>query len=247
MGRGADCECELNDDFASRYHTVIEWRGDHHHLMDLGSTNGTYVNEARVMEHRLEQGDQIRIGSHVFKYLPVGDVEAKYHEEMSQMMRTDPLTQAYNRRYFEDAFQREVLRSSRHGRGLGVVMFDVDHFKGHNDTQGHIVGDELLAGLCRRIKARVRGDEILARIGGEEFAVVAVEISREQLVKLAEDIRAIVASRPFETSNGPVPMTISVGVAHTTGLEMYSPKELMDMADKKLYEAKGSGRNRVCF
>ncbi|MCA9079148.1 MAG: GGDEF domain-containing protein [Planctomycetaceae bacterium] len=247
LGRGSDCECELPDDYTSRHHCKIEWRGDRHVLTDLNSLNGTFVNDVRVTTHELKPGDQIRLGFHIFKYLASNHVEAMYHEAVFEMMTIDALTQTYNRRYFEDAFQREVLRSSRHARQLGLLLMDLDHFKQVNDKYGHLIGDELLTGFCRRIKVRVRGDEVLARFGGEEFALAAVEISRDDLLRLAEDLRDLVASKPFETSKGAVSLTMSIGAAHSSGLDLISPKEMLDAADQKLYEAKSAGRNQVCF
>ncbi|MCA9029837.1 MAG: GGDEF domain-containing protein [Planctomycetaceae bacterium] len=247
FGRGQTCEHEMADEFASREHCVIQFRNGHHVIRDLGSMNGTFVNDQMIEERVLKPGDQIRVGFHIFKYLSANDVEAMYHEAVFQMMTVDALTQTYNRRYFEDAFQREVLRSSRHGRSLGLLLMDIDHFKDVNDKHGHLVGDQLLAGMCRRMKVRVRGDEILARIGGEEFALVAVEVTERQLREIGDSIRELVASKPFDTSKGPVSLTVSIGASHVSGRNLSSPRELMDEADKRLYDAKSAGRNCVRY
>ena len=248
LGRGQHCEYELPDEYASREHCVIELVNGQHIIRDLRSMNGTFVNDQQIDQPQiLKPGDQLRVGYHIFKYLSENHVEAMYHEAVFQMMTIDALTQTYNKRYFEDAFQREVLRSTRHGRSLGLLMIDVDHFKDVNDKYGHLVGDELLVGLCRRMKLRVRGDEILARVGGEEFAIGAVEIPQDKLYTLANEIRDLVAAKPFETAKGSIPLTISIGAAHSTGVEIYSPKELIERADQKLYDAKASGRNCIRY
>lgn len=247
FGRDARCEHELADEYASREHCVVQFRDGHHYVKDLGSMNGTFVNDQPITEHRLNPGDQIRVGFHIFKYLSSNHVEAMYHEAVFQMMTVDALTQTYNRRYFEDAFQREVVRSTRHGRSLGLLLIDIDHFKSINDQYGHLVGDELLTALCRRLKVRVRGDEILARVGGEEFALVAVELSDAELKLLARELCDLVASKPFETTRGPISLTVSIGVHfHAVGATLASTKEIFESADQRLYEAKNSGRNRVC-
>jgi diguanylate cyclase (GGDEF)-like protein len=247
FGRSSECEHELNDEYASREHCILHVEGGQHVLIDNGSLNGTFVNDQLVQRHALRPGDQIRIGYHIFKYLKSNHIEAMYHEAVFQMMTVDALTQTYNRRYFEDAFQREVLRAGRHGRELGLILIDVDHFKQVNDVYGHLAGDEVLSGLCRRIKVRVRGDEILARFGGEEFALVAVEISLPQLLRMAEEIRDLIAAKPIETTKGPIPVTVSIGLSHTAGRELISPKEMLEHADQKLYDAKNSGRNCIRF
>ncbi len=247
FGRGHSCDFEMLDDFASREHAAVTWKNGSYHIQDLGSTNGTYVNDRKITEQALSPGDQIRIGHHIFKYLSSDHVEAMYHEAVFQMMTVDALTQTYNRRYFEGAFDREVTRTIRHGRTLGLMVFDIDRFKDINDQYGHLVGDEILAGLCKRIHSRIRGDEVFARIGGEEFALVCVELNQTQLLKLAEELRTLVCERPFKTSKGDIEVSVSIGVVHTNGLMPNTPRELMEQADAKLYKAKDLGRNKVCI
>jgi len=245
FGRDATCDFELTDSFVSREHAEIVLVDNAWVLRDLNSTNGSYVNDFAIAEQTLHPGDQIRIGHHIYKFLSSDHVEAMYHEAVFQMMTTDALTQCYNRRYFEDTFEREVIRTMRHGRTLGVLLFDIDHFKAINDEYGHLVGDELLSGMCRRMRSRIREDEVFARIGGEEFALVVVEISRSKVEELANELSQLVSSRPFPTSKGEVNMTMSIGVMHTNGLEPLTPRELLDRADRQLYESKNAGRNCV--
>ena len=246
LGRDESCDYELVDDFASREHAVIRRNGGQYTILDLGSTNGTHVNDERIEgEHPLSAGDQIRVGHHIFKFLSSDHVEAMYHEAVFQMMTKDALTGTYNRRYFEDAFHREVTRSVRHARTLGVLFIDIDEFKRLNDDHGHLVGDEILAAMCKRLMCRIREDELFARIGGEEFALAVVEISRESLVSLADQIRELVSSQPFATTAGDISITVSIGVAHTNGLEPIHARELIGQADEQLYQAKRNGRNCV--
>lgn len=246
FGRDSECEYELTDDFASRRHAAFRWHGCDCFVVDLGSMNGTFVNNERVTQQQLHNGDQVRIGSHIFKFLVSDQVEALYHEAVFEMMTVDALTQTYNRRYFDDVFNREVSRSLRHKRSLGLLMLDIDNFKQHNDTYGHLVGDELLSGMCERISNRVRGDEVFARIGGEEFALAVVESSKEGLDAIGTQLCDLVSQEPFQTSHGEVELTISAGGAHTRGLEPITPKELFEAADANLYRAKQSGRNQYC-
>lgn len=245
IGRDSLCDIELADDFASRVHAMFEEIGDHWIINDRGSLNGTFVNDERIEQHTLEPDDQIRIGNHIFKFLSSDQVEIQYHEAVYEMMTVDALTQTYNRRYFEDAFRREVQRAVRHQRPIALLVIDVDFFKRINDRFGHLVGDEVLRAIGQRFSERTRGDEVLARIGGEEFATALPEVSLENAVKLAEELHDAIGDRPFSTSRGQVKATVSIGVAHFDGRSAISSGELIDRADKKLYEAKHSGRNQV--
>ena len=246
IGRDAQCDIEVTDDFISRVHAMLEvvdrgWR-----IVDRGSLNGTYVNEVKASEQPLFPGDRIRVGNHIFKFLSADDIEVQYHEAIYEMMTFDALTGTHNRRYFEESFRREVLRSMRHGRPLALLVIDVDHFKQVNDRLGHLVGDEVLRSLGGTFKRRTRGDEMLARYGGEEFMLVLAEASKADAVRVAEELRQAVASMPVETTRGPVTVTISVGVAHYDGRSEITSQQLIDLGDTKLYEAKRAGRNRVC-
>jgi diguanylate cyclase (GGDEF)-like protein len=247
LGRSAACQVEIADDFASREHAEIAWDRDYggYVLRDLGSRNGTFVNDQRVEEHLLRPGEQIRVGSHIFKFLSADHVEAQYHETVYQMMTVDALTQIHNRRYFEDAFERELSRSLRHGRPLMLLVIDLDRFKNVNDELGHVAGDEVLRGVCQRIKRRVRRDELFARFGGEEFVILLTELSAAQGRQVAEELRNVVAESPISTSRGPVQQTISIGAAHTSGLVPITSQELLNEADRQLYQAKSEGRNCV--
>lgn len=246
VGRDALCDIEVPDDFISRVHAMFEaveggWR-----LVDRGSLNGTYVNDQRIEEQRLQPGDRIRLGNHIYKFLSSDDIEVQYHEAVYEMMTFDALTQTCNRRYFEDSFRREVLRSARHRRPMALLLIDVDHFKQVNDRWGHLVGDEVLRALGALLTRRTRGDEILARYGGEEFALALWEISQQDAVRVAEEVRQAVAGAPLVTSRGDISITISIGLAHYDGRAPLSSQEMIEQADRKLYEAKRTGRNRVC-
>jgi diguanylate cyclase (GGDEF)-like protein len=247
IGRDSCCHVELMDDFISRVHAFVVKVPEGFEIRDNGSLNGTYVNDQRIERQLLVPGDQIRLGNHIFKFLSADHVEAQYHETVYEMMTQDALTGAHNKRYFEDAFARELLRSQRHWRPLSLVLFDVDHFKAVNDRYGHLAGDECLKLLARRVNARVRGDDLFARYGGEEFALALPEASLRQAARMSQEIRQLVAEKPFATSKGEVPMTISLGVGFTNGQSPMTADELIQQADDHLYRAKKDGRNCVRF
>ena len=213
-------------------------------LEDLGSTNGTYINDLPVKRSRLTNGDILRIGSSIFKFLSGPGVEASYHEEIYRMTIIDTLTGANNRRFLTDFVEREIARSVRHGRPLSLLLFDIDRFKRINDTHGHLTGDEVLKGVSHRLSARVRTEELMARYGGEEFVVVVPETDHQAALILGEEYRALVADKPFDCDGHVVEVTISIGVATLEGEEIDS-EAFIKRADDKLYEAKRAGRNRV--
>ncbi len=248
IGRDQSCTIEVNDDFMSRTHAILELTESGFQLTDCHSRNGTFVNDERVTDAcLLRAGDQIRMGNHIFKFLSADHVEALYHEAVYEMMTVDALTRVYNRRYFEDAFRREVLRAQRNGRALALLMFDIDLFKSINDEHGHLIGDEILKALSARVRSRVRGDEILARIGGEEFAIVLVETTKECAQRIAQEVCDLVGATPLLSRLPELRVTISVGGVYTNGLEMHSEKELFGAADHQMYLAKDAGRNCVRF
>jgi diguanylate cyclase (GGDEF)-like protein len=244
VGRGADNHIVLEGDSVSRRHAHFERRSNAWHVVDDGSTNGTYLNEEQInREAMLNNSDRIKVGPTILKFLSGADAEAKYHEEIYRMTIVDGLTQIHNKRYLFEALEREVMRARRHDRPLSVLMFDIDYFKRINDQYGHLAGDYVLRELARVVQERIRRDEVFARYGGEEFAIVLPETPLDGATTLAEQLRAKVAEHKFAFQGERIPMTISIGCAVLH--EDRSATELMQRADEKLYEAKRSGRNRV--
>ena len=156
------------------------------------------------------------------------------------MARTDHLTGLLNRRAGEDTFARELVRAHRYTRALSCVLLDIDHFKRINDTAGHASGDHVLRVMGQLINGRIRGVDSAARWGGEEFLIVLPETTLQGASELAESMRALVEATSFAV----VPLvTVSIGVAAVEADE--SAEQTVARADKHLYAAKASGRNRV--
>src|SRR5262245_1174522 len=156
----------------------------------------------------------------------------------------DGLTQIYNKRYFHEALEREVVRSRRHGRHLSLLMLDIDHFKRVNDTQGHLAGDFMLKELARIISGRIRRDEVFARYGGEEFAIVLPETSLEGAAALAQTLCRRAAEHEFSFQGETLRMTISAGAATRADGDA-GGTDRVKCPDERLYTAKHGGRNRV--
>lgn len=245
IGRGAENHIVLEGDSVSRRHAHFEQRGPAWYCVDDGSTNGSYVNDEQIMrEQRLSNGDRIKIGPTIFKYLTGQDVEAQYHEEIYKMTIIDGLTQAHVKRYLLESLEKEIMRARRHARDLTFLMFDIDHFKKINDIHGHLAGDFVLKEVARIVQARIRRDEVFARYGGEEFGIVLPETHLEGARALAEGLREKIEQSRFVFQNEQIRVTISIGVAALTDQDR-SSMDLIKHADTKLYDAKRAGRNRV--
>jgi len=244
LGRSNKCDIQIDQESVSRAHSKITNAGRSVRIRDLGSTNGTYVNDELVEERTLVDGDFIKIGRTIFKFLSGGNIERAYHEEIYRLTTVDGLTQIFNKRYFAEALDREIARASRYRRELSLVMFDLDHFKEVNDTHGHLAGDSVLKTLAHTIKTRIRTEDIFARYGGEEFAIILPEIDGHNAHQFAEKIRRIVETTDFRFEATKIPVTISMGVA-TLDLEEPSAAALIKRSDERLYEAKSAGRNCV--
>ena len=167
--------------------------------------------------------------------------------ERSQTMElaalTDGLTGMQNRRYFDDALKEYLREFGRIGKPVGLMILDLDYFKQVNDTHGHDVGDQVLKAVAHCLKDMTRFHDIVARLGGEEFAVVAPNMDGDVLIGLAERIRRAIAGMSVMSGNVSLRITTSVGLAVWDQAE--SAEEFFRRADKNLYQAKKLGRNRV--
>ncbi len=246
VGRRTETDIPIDLDSVSRRHARFARDDKGWFVEDLSSTNGSFVNEARIERHHLVDGDIVRFGEAAVKFLSGTNIEVAYHEEIYKLSILDGLTGVHNKRFFSEFLEREVARSIRHGNALGLIMFDIDFFKKVNDTWGHLAGDAVLQGLARRLKPRIRREDILARVGGEEFALVLADTNRAGSLHLAEDLRQLVEREPFHHHEMQhLAVTISLGVAALEPGEKVETQELVKRADTALYAAKNGGRNRV--
>jgi diguanylate cyclase (GGDEF)-like protein len=164
--------------------------------------------------------------------------------KLEQSALSDPLTGLFNRRELMGRLESEAAATKRYGTGLFLIMLDIDHFKHVNDTYGHQAGDDVLKALAHIMRNTVRINDLLARYGGEEFVIVCPHTGMEEATEIAERVRRSVEQTPLATRAGEIRITISAGVA---GYQQGQPVEtLIKDADQAMYDAKNSGRNRVC-
>ena len=175
------------------------------------------------------------------------------HHELSQIIKisyletsafTDALTGAYNRRYFMETADSALENCVKDNRAFALIMFDLDHFKAVNDTYGHAVGDEVLKIAVARTRSVLKSNTLVARIGGEEFVIMIADLGADDVMKLAWRIQNNIESSSFYVEQLDVPVTASFGVAVKPQTST-TLKEIMENADKALYQAKSAGRNTV--
>jgi diguanylate cyclase (GGDEF)-like protein len=244
IGRGVDNSVILNSDSISRRHAGIEIRAGGYHLVDRHSTNGTYVNDELVHECQLRRGDQIKIGDTILKFLSGADLESQYHETIYRMTIIDGLTGIHNKRYLVEQLDRELSRATRHGRPLSMVICDIDHFKLVNDEFGHLAGDYVLKEVAQLAKSRIRPDDVIARYGGEEIAIILPETDLVGGIQIADQLRTMIDGETFVFEDEYIDVTVSCGVAQLQ--PGWRAHDFVRAADVQLYEAKRAGRNCVC-
>ena len=191
------------------------------------------LNELKA---RLRTGERI---------LELEDRLVEARESMRFQATHDLLTSLWNRGVIMEFVTREVLRSRREGSCTAVMMCDLDHFKRINDEHGHAVGDEVLREVARRLQLSVRSYDMVGRYGGEEFLVALNRCDPGSAVSRAENLRAVIASRPIQTANHKIAVTISVGLALSNEYGECPVDDILHSSDMALYAAKAAGRNCV--
>ncbi len=173
---------------------------------------------------------------------------AYLYEKIRLRSVTDELTKLYNRRYFFVRVNEECERVTRYGGGwFSILILDIDHFKRVNDTYGHLAGDEVLREIAKILKTSARSTDVAARFGGEEFIMLLPETDLQGGAKFAERIRKKIEDHSFQYKDKIIPVTVSIGVASGGCKDNKTPDVIIGQADKALYKAKETGRNRVCI
>ena len=247
LGRSLEADVRLEDEGVSRIHASMHRRDDGTVMLDdRGSTNGTYVNGTRVNQMELSDGDRIQVGSvTILKFSYQDSLEEQFQQQLYESATRDPLTQAYNKRFFTEQMEKDFLHAERHKLNLSLVSMDVDHFKMINDTHGHPAGDHVLQRLAAAVMGSLRAEDAFCRVGGEEFGIIMRDCDPAEAMVLADRLRALIEATRFVYGGKEIPVTMSLGVATFDGARHKTGLQLIEEADRHLYQAKRSGRNRV--
>jgi len=227
--------CRIERDLAS-----AGWQ-----IVDLKSTNGTFVAGVKIDTAVLHDGDRIQIGETVLKFCFHDELEEEFHRQVDHLMNVDDLTGLPVQRVYQQRLHDMLAQCQRGNRPMAVFMMDMDGLKKMNDTHGHLVGANSIATVGRRLGALVhRVGGTVSRFGGDEFSAFVPDLDRSACLQLGESLRACVADEPIVRGAVTVQPTISIGVAQFPEHGAVA-EALTRRADEALYRAKAAGRNRV--
>jgi len=245
IGRATNAEVRVDDDGISRTHARLRAETDRAWVEDMGSRNGTFVNGVKISSPtELREGDKIQVGrGTVIRFGFQDDLDESFHENLLSSALRDSLTKLFNKRYFLDRLDAELKFAQRHRTAVSLLL--LDHFKKVNDTLGHLAGDAVLAAVAAALSKAVRNEDVVARYGGEEMAIILRAISFDAAVGTADRLRTLVEGTAIPFDGQDLRVTVSIGVSEYPSNPAKQIDELIEAADKALYRAKNAGRNRV--
>lgn len=249
LGRDSEqVDLSFLDSSVSRVHASLEVTDDHRaYLRDLASSNGTFVNGDRIENVReLSNGDRITLGARsqlTFRILDPYEVD--YQRRLFESKIQDDLTGAKSRAYLDEQMRAEMSFADRHDTELSLALFDIDHFKPVNDAHGHVTGDKLLQAFADLVETQIRDEDLFARYGGDEFAVLFRQTEENTARAIVERVCREVRSTEFDLEEAEVSVTVSAGIARYDAGEMEHVEDWLRAADLALYRAKDEGRDRI--
>jgi two-component system cell cycle response regulator len=246
VGRHPTNLLRIDEDSISRFHARVVRIGDDYFVEDLGSRNGVFVAGKRLSRAKLEHDSWLQFGPRVSFRFSLTDVrEERLLRRLYESSTRDALTGAYNRLHFEERLRSEIAYAVRHRSPVSLLIIDLDHFKRVNDTYGHPAGDAVLKCASEACMRALRTEDVFARFGGEEFAVVLRGIEGKGAARLGERLRQFVEGVVIEHDGQTIKVTMSGGAASLSDCSAPSSEELVGIADRRLYISKQRGRNQV--
>ena len=246
LGRHPDNQACVDDDGISRFHARISIDKTKYWVEDLGSSNGTYINGRRITSCELNNGDTLNLGPRVaFRFSAATEHEERALKQLYESSVRDPLTGAFNRHYFSSQLTTELAYAARHEQPLSIILLDIDFFKKVNDTYGHLGGDAALVHVSQVFAKSLRTEDLLSRYGGEEFIILLRGIPVDRAVAVAERLRQSLETTPVVHGDTSFTITASFGCASLACCNATTTDGLIESADRRLYRAKETGRNRV--
>lgn len=253
IGRTLDNDIFINDPKISRRHAGVTVEQTEEIakppkciIKDLGSTNGIRVNDCRVSEAALLEGDKITLGDTILRFNYQDAVDLKYQSQIKTLINIDHLTRLLAKRAFDVQFEQALIQAKAEKSEISVFMMDLDHFKNVNDEHDHLIGSFVLHEVGAIIKRVCDPHGVSGRYGGEEFVSFFSGMSKRKARLLAEEMRKALEEHLFVKDNTELHITISIGVSCYPE-DGDNPDALITRADHALYEAKRCGRNRVCI
>ena len=247
IGRATTADLCINEPSVSRMHARIERQvveGETGYaLSDLDSSNGTFVNEKPARETPLRNGDRIRLGEVVLKFVQEDELDARFHQQVHRLIHYDQLTGLLTMETFRRRLEARI-RQTEPERPFTLAMTDLDGLKTVNDTHGHLAGRMVVREMGVIIRQVLRRDDLAALYGGDETVLLIESATLEKACEFAEQLRAAIAAREFEHAGHTFHVTISQGLAEWPRHGAMT-EELIAAADRALYAAKEAGRNRV--
>ena len=251
IGRAPEADISIRTDAqVSRHHArltvqfdAVEQRSQYL-LTDLGSLNQTIVNGEPIKECLLSDRDRVQIGDTTLRFAILDDLEARFHSAIHRRLRYDQLTGLLTRESSDLALGAELHHCAQRGQSISVMMMDIDLFRSVNEGFGHQAGSAVLAQLGALFEQSLRGFDLIARFGGEEFLVGLPETGKAEALAVAERVRCAVESKVFTWQADIIRITISIGIAECP-IDGSDLSELVKKADLALYRSKRDGRNRV--
>ena len=247
IGRSKECDIRIADEEVSRRQVELTIMEDCTiRVIDLNSTNGTFVNGTRVQECVLTEGDKVQIGfKTIFRLSYFDEYDEICQNHLYQSSIRDYLTGLYNKRFFLESVEREYRYQSRLPAPMTLAMIDIDDFKEVNDTFGHIAGDIVLKEIGRILKNMQRSESIFARYGGDEFALLLRNVDAKGSRILTDRMKSKVSRLSFLIGGRKVKVSISIGVVSCEPETCPTSQDLISMADEMLYRAKDGGKNKI--